>query len=121
MLRHPISTARPLTATEPPGEKATPIVQGAPDATLRPELLVSAKLLLLVVTPAMFSATAPWLVRSIERAGLVVPTSCVPNTRLGPENVASGPALRPTPPKFTDCGLPAVSSVIIRAAERGNV
>ena len=61
------------------------------------------------------------MLNATDIAGLVVPTSWVPKVRLLTDSVALGAAVIPTPLKDTDWGLPAVSSVMVRAAERGPI
>ena len=57
--------------------------------------------------------------RVMDCAGLVVLTVSLPNARLVAERVALGPEVTPVPFTETDCGLPTLSSVIVRAATRG--
>ena len=61
------------------------------------------------------------MLNATDSAGLVVPTSWMPKGKLLTAGVALGPAVTPTPLNDTDWGLPAVSSVMVRAAERAPI
>ena len=93
------------------GAKVTEIVQAEPDATLDPQLCVSAK------SPdteieAMVSAAVPELVRVIACAALVEPTVSEANVRLELDSVIPGARATPVPFNETVCGDPDALSVI---------
>ena len=55
----------------------------------------------------------------MDNAGLVVPTSSFPKSRLLADGVAFGPEVTPMPFNDSECGLPRVLSVMAIAALRG--
>jgi hypothetical protein len=106
----------PVTA----GVNVTVIVQIAPGATIDPQLLVCAKLPVVVML-AIDSGKSPAFFSEIF-FDPAVPVDCAPNERLAGESTIAADDV-PVPDKLTVCGLPvalsATDSVPVIAPEAG--
>ena len=106
-------------APRPPGEKATETEQLAPVASVAPHVLVGLKSFPLAPENAMLTicrAADPVLEIVIARAGLVVPTGCLPNPRASELKAIWGAP--PVPVIARDCGEFGRLSTTINEAVR---
>jgi hypothetical protein len=104
----------PAYPAAPLGLNVTLIVQLPPALSTLPQLLLSAKLVILLLTELIVSVAPPVFVNVTVCAALVVPTVWLLNVSDAGVTIAVGVAgLAPVPVRLTICGLPEALSATL--------